>query len=127
MTRQMLALALTLLLSGNCFGWDQPPKGPSLQEQARAIAANSAVEVRFTDGSHRRGWISEVSDAGFVLSNENNSRIEKSQVAFAEIKDVKQVASVKPSHTTRNILLGVGITIGSLMVLSGVLKARGCC
>jgi len=127
MSRELIALALTALLGGGCFGQTPLPKHPSPQQQATAIAANSAVEVKFLDGSHRRGWISDVSDTGFALSDEKKGQIEKVPVAFAQVKAVKQVASVKPSHTGRHILIGVGIAVGALMVFAGILDAAGCC
>ena len=87
---------------------------PSPKEQAAAIAVNSPVEVKFLDGSKKQGWISEVSDAGFVLSHEKNRQIEKAQVGFAQVETVKQIKEVKPSHKTRNIFIGVGIVFGAL-------------
>jgi len=127
MTRQILALVLSTLLGANCFGKGQPSSRPSPKEQASAIVLNSPVEVKFLDGSKRQGWIGEVSDAGFVLSHEQNRQIEKAQVGFAQIDTVKQIKEVKPSHKTRNILIGVGIVFGAFAILDGILHARGCC
>jgi hypothetical protein len=103
MAKQLLTVALAILLSGSCFGRAEL----SPNEQAHAIAANSAVEVRFLDGSHRRGLISAVSDAGFEL--DQGTKGLKSQVNFDQVKTVKHVNSVKPGHTTRYVLIGVGI------------------
>ena len=127
MTRQIVALVLSTLLGANCFAQGQPSSRPSLKDQAAAVAANSPVEVKFVDGSKQQGWISEVSDAGFVLSHEKNRQIEKAQVGFAQVETVKQIKEVKPSHKTRNILIGVGIVFGAFAILDGILHARGCC
>jgi hypothetical protein len=99
-----LALALALMLAGSCFGKAEPI---SVEEQAHAIAANSAVEVKFLDGSHQRGLIGTVSDTGFEL--DQGTKGLKSQVSFDQVKTVKHVNSVKPGHTTRNVLIGVGV------------------
>jgi hypothetical protein len=112
----MLALILTSILSGGCFGQVQPSGSPSPKEQVRTIAANSRVEVKFVDGSKQRGRISEVSDTGFLLTHEENKRMDKLQVAFVQVKAVKQV-NERESHKQRNILIGVGIGVGVVIVL----------
>jgi hypothetical protein len=104
-TRRILALALISLFAATCFGKTQP----SPQDQVRAIAANSPVEVKFVDGSTQRGWIGEVSDTGFVLAQEKNHQLANSQESFVQVKAVKQVKDVK-THKVRNILIGVGVT-----------------
>ncbi|MBI3665888.1 MAG: hypothetical protein HY236_06630 [Acidobacteria bacterium] len=123
MTTQILAVVLTALLSGNCFGRTQSSNRPSPKEQVRAIDTRSPVEVRFIDGSKLRGWIGEVSDTGFVLSHEKKRQLTNSQVAFNQIKAVKQVKSVKPSHTARNVLIGVGITVVAIGIIFGIFVA----
>ena len=118
MTRQILALVLSTLLGGNCFGKGQTSSRPSPKEQAQAIAANSPVAVTFLDDSKQQGWISKVSDAGFVLSHEKKRQMEKSQISFAQVQAVKLVKDLH-SHKQRNILigLGVGIVFGAIALL----------
>ena len=124
LTRQALAVVLTALLAGNCLGRTQSPDRPSPKEQVRAIRTDSPVEVRFLDGSKLRGWISEVSDTGFVLSHEKKGRLEKSQVTFEQVRAVKQVANVKPSHRTRNFLIVTGIGVGLAAAVLAVAYAK---
>lgn len=119
-TTQVLALALTALLTGNCLGGDQTSSRPSPEEQIRALDAHSPVEVRFVDGSRLRGWVGEVSDTGFVLSHEKNHQLTNSQVAFNQIRAVRHVGNVKPSHTIRNVLIGVGITLVAIGIIFGI-------
>jgi hypothetical protein len=116
MTRRILALTLTAILSGSCFGQAQPSGSPSPKEQVRTITANSRVEVKFIDDSKQRGRIGEVSDTGFVLTHEKNKQMDKVQVAFVQVKAVKQV-SERESHKHRNILIGVGIGVGVVVAL----------
>ncbi len=120
MTTRILAVVLAALLSGNCFGGTQSSNRPSPQDQVRAIDTNSPVEVRFMDGAKLRGRIGEISDTGFVLSHEVRRQLTKSQVAFDKVRAVRQVQSVKPSHTLRNVLIGVSITLGALTAILAV-------
>ena len=120
MTTKTLAVVLAALLSGNCFGQASSSNRTSPKEQVLAIDTNSPVEVRFMDGARLRGWIGEVSDTGFVLSHEVRRQLTKSQVAYNQIRAVKQVQSVKPSHTVRSVLIGVGITLAAIGIIFGV-------
>ena len=94
------------------------PPTPSVEAQFRDIPLNSPVELRLADGSKLRGWVSDVSDAGFVLTQEQKGQLSKRQIQFQHVQAVKPVKSVKPSHATRNILIGVGIVI-----VAGILAA----
>ena len=120
MTRQIFVVVLAALLSGNCFGRPQSSNQFSPEEQVRAAGTHSPVEVRFIDGTKLRGWIGEVSDTGFVLSHERKHRLTNSRVAFNQIRAVRQVKSVKPSHAARNLLLGVGIALAAIGVIFGI-------
>jgi hypothetical protein len=120
MTTRILAVVLIALLGGNCLGQTPSSIRPSPEEQVRALDTNSPVEVRFMDGAKLRGWIGEVSDTGFVLSHEVRRQLTKSQVAFDQVRAVKQVQSVKPSHALRNVLIGVGITLAAIGIIFGV-------
>ena len=120
MTTRILAVVPSALLIGNCFGQTPSSNPPSPKEQVRALDANSPAEVRFLDGTKLRGWIGEVSDTGFVWSPEVRRQLTKSQVAFNQVRAVKQVQSVKPSHTVRNVPTGVGITLAAIGIMFGV-------
>ena len=120
--RRTLALLLTVALAaGLCGGQEKV----SVRDQIRAIAPNSPVEVRFQDGSKLRGWISDVSDSGFVLKHEIKHQLQDSQFLFDSVRSVKAVKSVHPSHTTRNILIGVGIAVAVIGALLAAAVARG--
>ena len=47
-------------------------------------------------------------------------QLTKSQVAFNQVRAVKQVHSVKPSHTVRNVQIGVGVTLAAIGIIFGV-------
>ena len=115
--RQVLALLLAAMLPADLFCTQT---NVTVREQIRALAPNSPVEMRFNDGSKLRGWISDVSESGFVLKHEVKRELQSSQFSFDLVRSVKAVKSVHPSHTTRNILIGVGIAVA---VIGGVLGA----
>ena len=117
MKRSLVLLLTVSLAAGLCSGREET----SVREQMHAIARDSPVEVRFHDGSKLRGWISEVSDSGFVLNHEIKHKLQLSQFTFDSVRSVRTVKSVNPSHTARNILIGVGITVVVIGVL--LLKA----
>ena len=114
-----LALILAALL-GTPASFGEQISADSIASKARNIPPNSPVEVRLMDGTKLRGWIGESSETGFVLSQEQDHRLQKRMIAFREIKSLKQIKNVKPGHTTRNILIGVGITV---VVLGGIFAA----
>ena len=122
MRRQILSslLAVVLLTSG-CFGQPQPSSAGPIEEQIRGIPPDSPVEIHLLDGSKLRGWITQVSDVGFVLIREQENRLEKNEIRFQQVQVLKRVKSVKPSHTTRNIVAGVAI--GVVVVVGGLLAA----
>jgi hypothetical protein len=119
MERSLVLLLMIALATGLCNG----QAGTSVRERMHAIAPNSPVEVRFRDGSKLRGWVGEVSDSGFVLDHEikhQKHQLQHSQFTFDSVRDVRAVKSVNPRHTTRNILIGVGIAV---LVIGGLLAA----
>jgi hypothetical protein len=119
MTRHIVAVLLTGILSGHGYGQTQPSKHATPIEQVGAIPANSAVEVKLVAGAPRRGLISDVSSTGFVLSQEVHHQMTKTELTFVQVTSVKQIASVKPSHTTRNILIVVAIAAFAMLAYVG--------
>lgn len=111
MRKQFLSIALSFALI------IIPCCGQSVETQLRAFSPDTPIELRLTDGSKLRGWISELSSTGFTLTQERKNRLEKRQIEFKQAQSVKQVKSVRPSHTTRNILIGVGIGIAGVAIL----------
>lgn len=124
--KQTISLALAIaLVDVNCLGQSPTAPSRSVEEQVRTIPPNSPVELRLVDGTKVRGWVSDVSATGFVLTQQSKGQLEKKQIAFQQTRSVKQVKSVKPSHTTRNILIGVGIGVAVVAVLMLSLAKAG--
>ena len=119
--RRILSLLLAAAVAnGACFGKTKASPAGTIEEQIRSIPPGNPVEIRLVDGSKLRGWIGDISDAGFVLTQEHKNQLEKREIPFQQAQAVKRVKSVKPSHTTRNVLIGVGIGV---VVVAGVLAA----
>jgi hypothetical protein len=57
-----------------------------------------------------------VSDTGFTLID---ARKAEHQIAFDVVASVKQITT--KSHTTRNILIGVGVGVAALGITAGIL------
>jgi hypothetical protein len=125
MKKQILAMALAALMGGDCLGRTPPSDRPTPKEYVRAIANGSPVEVRFADGARLRGWISEVSDNGFELRYEKRKQLQQAQISFDQVKAVKQIRSVKTSHTARNVLIGLGIGVVAIGVVAAIALAAG--
>jgi hypothetical protein len=125
MTKQILAMALAALMGGDCLGRTPPSGRPTPKESVHAIATGSPVEVRLADGSKLRGWISEVSDTGFELRYEKRKQLQQAQITFDQVKAVKEVGSVKTSHTARNVLIGLGVGVVALGVVAAIALAAG--
>lgn len=95
MTKRLLAVVLAAVLSAQCFGQTRDSKRLSMEEQVRAMDSHSPVEVRMLDRSKLRGWIGEVSGAGFVLSHEQKRRLIASQIAFSQMRTVAHSSGSK--------------------------------
>jgi len=87
---------------------------PTLKEQVIQIPAGSQVEVRLLNKERFRGRLGEVSDEGFTVLIAQENRIESRKVVFGDVKSVKAIGN----KNKRGILIGVGATLGILLVLA---------
>jgi hypothetical protein len=81
----------------------------------QSLGADRLVEVRLLDGHKLRGWIGAISENSFDLRL-GQARLESQSIGFAGVRSVKPVSSLKPSHTGRNILIGVAIAVGAIAI-----------
>jgi hypothetical protein len=102
--RQALSLTLTLLMvtqfSPAAFAAD------SVASQITAMPTGTNIEVRLKSRQRLRGARGEVSAVGFSLLNPGAA---DRQLAFDDVNSVKQLN--KKSHTTRNVLIVVGVAV----------------
>ena len=107
--RQALSLVLVwllvMLLGPAAFGADD------VSGRITGMAAGSSIEVRLKDKQTLRGTRGDVSGSGFTLLSSGGDR----QIAFGDVASVKQLN--KKSHTTRNVLIVVGIGIVVVVVV----------
>lgn len=86
-----------------------------MKSQVQGLGSNSLAEVRLFDGSKLRGWIGTISENNFELRL-RTVKLENRTIGFDQVRSVKPVMSLKPSHTARNILIGVGIAVAAIAV-----------
>ncbi len=102
--RQALSLVLVWLLMMRlgpaAFGAE------SVAGQISGMPAGTSIEVRLKDKQALRGARGDVSGSNFTLLNPSAG---DRQIAFDDITSVKQLN--KKSHTTRNVLIAVGIGV----------------
>jgi hypothetical protein len=91
------------------------PDTASLTSQIAGMPLGTNIELRLKTNQKLRGARGAVSTTGFALVD---SHAAEQQIAFDDVASVKLYAVKK--HTTRNILIGVGIT---LLVL-GIIGSR---
>lgn len=114
--RKTMSLALTLLLVMSsvpaALGED------NAATQITAMPAGAKMELRLKNNQTQRGARGPVSNVGFTLVDAHKG---EHQIAFDDVASVKQLKS----HTTRNILIGVGIGVAALGITAGILFRCG--
>jgi hypothetical protein len=111
--RQTLSLVLAFLMVAQlgpaAFGAD------NVTSQITGMPTGTNIEVRLKDKQTLRGTRGELSGSGFTLANPSAG---DRQIAFDDVASVKQVG--KKSHTTRNVLIVVGIAVVVVAVVVAV-------
>ncbi len=116
--RQVLALVLTFLLLPRFVAAGPGTDGITTQIAGMPLGTN--IEVRLKTKQRLRGARGAVTGTAFTLVS---SHATEQQIAFDDVASVK-LYSVK-SHTTRNILIGVGIAVAALGITTAILLRCG--
>ena len=96
---------------------------PTLKEQVIQIPAGAQVEVRLLNKERFRGRLGDISDEGFTVLIAQENRIETRQVAFGDVKSVKEI---RKQRTAAYVFLGVAMTLGLLLAVGFAIDtARG--
>jgi hypothetical protein len=90
------------------------PDTAGLTTKITGMPLGSTIELRLKNKEKLRGSRGAVSNTSFTLINQAREQ----QIAFDEVASVK-LLTAKP-HSTRNILIGVGITL----VVLGIIGSR---
>jgi hypothetical protein len=129
MFKKILTLTLAGLLfatqtGATAFAASQATKTPDTLEQVRAsvdragLGAKARVTLKMKDGTERKGYVSERSDANFVLRD--NKTDAPTTIAYSDVAKVH----IDHGHSTaRNTALGVGIGVGAVVVVLAVIFA----
>jgi hypothetical protein len=115
--RKTISLVLTLLIAPpSVFGQQ------SVASQIAAVPTGARIELRLINKQIIRGTRGPLSNAGFALVDAGTG---ERQIAFDDVDSVKRLKS----HTTRNILIVVGIGVAALGITVGIIfrcGALGC-
>ncbi len=97
----------------------RPPNELAVQQKVLAIAPNVMVRVRMRDKEQLRGRLGKVSDEGFALKIASGDTIQDRQVAFTDVKSIKEEKG-SGSRATTWILVGVlaGAAIAVLAIVA---------
>ena len=108
--RQVLSAALVLgvLIQSATAS----PDAASVTTQIVDMPVGANIELRLKNKQKVRGARGVVSATSFTLVD---SHAGEKQIAFDDVASVKLFT--QKSHTTRNILIGVGITLGILGII----------
>jgi hypothetical protein len=117
--RQALSVILTFAMLPH-FASAAPP---TIAEQVAAIPQGTRIELRMKTKEKFRGAKGVVADTGFTLVSAGTA---DRQIAFNDVASVKQYKS----HTTRNVLIIVGIgvvaTVGIIAAVALRCGPLGC-
>ena len=109
--RETLSIMLVVMLVCPAAS-AQPPTSASIKEQVLNIGAGSPVEVRLADKSKLRGRLGPVTDSGFELQTVKGNKIDTAQIAFDQVKSIKDTAKRSFGHSVGRGFLIAGIVIG---------------
>ena len=114
--RKTISFALTLLMVISAV--PAASGEDNAATQIIAIPAGAKMELHLKNNQTQRGAKGPVSNVGFTLVDAHKG---EHQIAFDDVASVKQLKS----HTTRNILIGVGIGVAALGITAGILLRCG--
>ena len=113
LVRQVLSVGLVLLMAPSfipaAFGAND------VTNQITGMREGISIELHLKNKKILRGTRGELSASGFTLVDPSAGN---SQIAFDEVASVRQIT--KKSHTTRNVLIGVGIAVVVVAVVVAI-------
>lgn len=119
-TRQVIAILLAFLFAGNVAdcGAQTPPSGgasaASIKHEVSQIPTGALIEVRFTDKSKLRGYLSEVEANGFSFKTGDAATGSLHTTAFSDVKSVKLI---KSHHIPPAVWMAIGAGAVVIVVL----------
>lgn len=96
---------------------------PSIKDQVSRMSIGTSIEVRFAKAPKIRGTLSQKDENGFTLKLEKDATAAERQVAFNEVKSVKNLTHSKTPTWAWIALGAVGAVVVIIVVL--VVKYHG--
>jgi len=96
------------------------PDTASITAQITSIPLGARIELRLTNKQKLRGTRGALSTTGFAFAEAGAG---ERQIAFADVASVKQ--TITKSHTTRSVLIGVGIGLAAAAIVLAVIVTHG--
>jgi len=113
--RKTISLVLAALIAMQCVPGAAGQE--SVASQITAVPAGTKIELVLKNKQTLRGRKGSISASGFTLVDSHKA---DHQIAFDDVASAKQI---KP-HTTRNVLILVGITVAALGIAFAVFVIR---
>jgi hypothetical protein len=122
----LIALTLVYALFGNALlearvsASARGDSKPTMQERVLEIPAGTMIEVNLLNKQKLRGRLGEVTSDGFSLQTAQGNKIETQQIAFTDVKSVKQVGETGKKVGSRLtwMLVGVGVLVLVIAIVS---------
>ena len=114
---------MVLLFAGNLsVCWSQVPSQPSegagkIQDQVSQLPIGAYVEVRFTNKTKVRGYLSAVQADGFSLKEGSPATPTVRQAAFSDVKSLKVITK---THTPVGAWIAVGAIAAAVIVVVAI-------
>jgi hypothetical protein len=118
MKRQIVSLVVAFGMLASLI--TAAPDAATVQAQIASMSVGTNIELQLKNKEKLRGARGNASDSGFTLVS---PKAGDREVAFNDVASVKLY--VVKSHTTRNILIGVGIAAVALGITIAVLDRCG--
>ena len=122
--RETLSIVLAIMLASPAAEAQSPSR--TLKEQVLNISAGSAVEVRLGDMTKLRGRLGPISDDGFELQTVRGGKIDTAQIAFSQVKSIKDTTKKSFGHSVARAFLITGIVIGGIFGTFLIICRDGC-
>ena len=114
--RQVLAVVLAVLTAAPIL-----PGQTGSKEKVLAIPAGSTVEVRLKDKTRLSGRLGAVSDAGFELQTTRSGTIGTQQIAFDNLRSIKNTGHGSSTHGVGKGLIITLIVVGAVIATAAAL------
>ncbi len=111
MMRQALSVTLALAIMLPVAA--AAPDIATVTTQIHAMPLGTQMELQLKSKERVRGYRGAASDTGFALLDKH---ARERQIAFGE-RRLSATSETSPSHLRRNILIGVGIAVGTAVVI----------